>query len=108
MWLNVWGYQTKNLDAVKLSVHPNSPVISQIEVYTQQVFEHELNYEILSMEVLEEKSQEAKLKMTMITRAKTPTPHFRDNLWTGFQYLYRDDLGNWKIWAGETVELKYL
>ena len=108
IWLNLHGYITKNIDSVLLSIHPESPVYAQTADYTKQVFTLDLSYEIKSLEVLNETKKEARLKMVLETRALTHAAAFKDNLWTGIQYLVRDANGYWRIWSGDTLELKYI
>ncbi len=108
MWLNLHGYITKNLDTVLLSIHPDSPVYAQTADYTKQIFLLDLAYEIRHLEVMNVSKHEARIKMSLETRALTHTAAFKDNLWTGIQYLAPNNEGHWKIWSGDTIELKYI
>lgn len=108
LWLNMYGYLTKNLDIVMASIHQQSPVYGQIGDYTQQVFVHDLTYNIVSLEVLTEEATQIRVKMVLETRSRKPSIYFKNNLWTGIQFLCPDENGHWKIWSGETLELKYL
>ena len=108
LWLNMYGYLTKKLDIVMASIHQQSPIYGQIADYTQQVFMHDLTYNMVSLEVLTEEETQVRVKMVLETRARKPSIHFKNNLWTGIQYLCPDEQGHWKIWSGETLELKYI
>lgn len=108
IWLNLYGYIVKDVDLVARSIHPDSPIMSQTIEVTKQVFLHNLSYELVSIELVHMTDTEVQLKMVLITRSAAYTPTFKNNIWTGIQYLYRDAQGRWKIWAGDTIELKYI
>ncbi len=108
LWLNMYGYLTKNIDIVKESIHPQSPNLSQVEDYLKQLFVQDLTYNIVSLEVLEQKGNQARVKMHLETRSRKPVMNFKDNLSISIQYLATDENGYWKIWGSEFLEFKSL
>jgi predicted ATPase len=108
IWLNLYGYIAKDVDIVERSLHPDSPIRQQTLDVTKQIFEHNLTYELQSIEAVGVTDTEAQVKIVLITRSAMYSPAFKNNMWSGIQYLYRDEQGRWKIWAGDTIELKYI
>ena len=104
----MYGFLTKNVDIVKESLHPLSPNLGQIEDYLKQVFVQDLTYNIRSLDVLEQKGNQARVKMVLETRSRMPVLSFKDNLSISIQYLATDENGFWKIWGSEFLELKTL
>jgi hypothetical protein len=108
LWVNMYGFLTKNVEIVKESLHPQSPNLGQVEAYLNQLFVQDLTYHIVSLEVLEQKGNQARVKMVLETRSLKPVPNFKDNLTVSIQYLATDENGYWKIWGSEFLELKSL
>ena len=108
LWLNLYGNLTKNLDIVLESIHPQSPIYNQMAEYTKQVYLFDLIYNLVSLEVLEQNNNQARVKMVLETRSRQPVANFKNNIWISIQYLMLDENNHWKIWSGDTLEFKYI
>ena len=106
LWLNMYGYLTKNTEIILESLHKQSPNYPNAVAYLNQGFPQDLTYNITSLEVLEQKGNQARVKMYLETRARKPIAHFKDNLSISIQYLATDENGFWKIWGSEFLEIK--
>jgi hypothetical protein len=108
LWANLYGYQTKNVDIVMMTMHPKSPIIEGFRDYVKQIFAHNIIYKILSLELDSQIDDEASVKMVLESKTLDYDDTFKNNISTSMQLLKRDTDGSWKLWTGEILELKYL
>lgn len=97
----------ENLSAAMNTIHPESPVFENTRKLVQEIFDQfDLNYEIKSLEILEETEEEAKVRFVQLTR-KVAGNDFADNRMTGIHTLRKD--GNfWKIFSTVSEDMEYL
>lgn len=97
----------ENFDKVMNTIDENSPAYTSSETTIQQLFDqYDLNYKIISMKVLDESNDKAKVEFVQET-TKIKGPAFKDNRLTGIHTLSK--VGNsWKIFETEIKNVNYL
>jgi hypothetical protein len=94
-------------DETMNTIHKDCPSYPTSEIMIKKLFElYDLNYEIVSMKVLEDNDSEAKIEFTQITK-KLNGPEFKDNKSTGIHTLKKDS-DSWKIFSTKITDVQPL
>ncbi len=97
----------ENFDKVMNTIDENSPAYALSETMIQKLFDmYDLNYKIISIKILNESNDEAKVEFVQET-TKIKGPAFKNNRVTGIHTLKK--VGNsWKILGTEIKNVDYL
>jgi PBP1b-binding outer membrane lipoprotein LpoB len=97
----------EDFDKVMNTIDENSPAYASSETTIQQLFDmYDLNYKIISIKVLDESNDEAKVEFDQKT-TKIKGHAFKNNRVTGIHTLKK--VGNsWKIFGTEIKNIDYL
>ncbi len=97
----------ENFDKVINTIDENSPAYASSETMIQKLFDmYDLNYKIISIKILNESNDEAKVEFVQET-TKIKGPAFKNNRVTGIHTLKK--VGNsWKILGTEIKNVDYL
>lgn len=97
----------EDLDGVMSTLDKNMPNYSEIKNFTKQIFDvYDLNYKLEKIEIIEQNSNDAKVKFVQLT-TKLKGPEFRDNRLTGIHTLKRNG-NSWKIYDTKIINIDYL
>ncbi|MDY0083227.1 MAG: hypothetical protein RBR74_08615 [Ignavibacteriaceae bacterium] len=97
----------ENFDGVMNTIHKDSPDYPATETMIEKIFEvYDLNYNTISMKVIEETDTEAKVQFEQIT-TKLSGPEFRDNKISGIHTLKKDG-DSWKIYSTQVNDIEYI
>jgi ketosteroid isomerase-like protein len=97
----------EDVNAVRATLHPQSPVFKSSLHACQQVFDYyDLQYELLSFRYLLADGDYAVARGRQKT-TKTEGEPFKDNLMDCL-YVFKRDAGEWKLWQQTVLETQYL
>jgi hypothetical protein len=104
---NLRALNAEDIDAYMATIDENSPVYDFTRSFTQQLIDnYNLRYEINSLEVISQSSNEAQVQVTQTT-TKIDGPEFRNNRIQAVHILKKSN-GEWKIFATEVRNVEYL
>lgn len=103
---NVRALENEDMDAMKATLHPESPKYSQTVEGMRSVFQqYDLTYD-LEIESVEVDGEEARVEAVQTTR-KESGPAFRDNkMWA--THVLRKYEGEWRIYDTIVEDVEYL
>lgn len=97
----------ENFDESMNTIHKDSPAYPATESMLKQLFDrYDLNYKVISMKVVQETEEDAKIEFVQIT-TKISGPEFKNNKATGIHSLKKDG-DSWKIYSTEMTDVQFL
>lgn len=103
---NARALENEDMDAMKATLHPESPKYDQTVAQVRQIFqEYDLTYDV-EVESVEVDGEEARVDVVQTTR-KESGPAFRDNkMWA--THVLRKYQGEWRIYDTQVDDVEYL